>query len=143
MTAKEYLSQTWMIEQNIKSRLKEIDYWRKMADSISAPDLEEHYNPNKAEEASYVHCLEMIDMIQEEVGAKTAEMLELRNQINRTIDTLDDYTEQMLLRLRYIEHMSFKDIGRIMHLSERSVFRIHERALKKDKIFLKVGSKWQ
>ena len=47
MTVKEYLNQAYLLDQRIHSYTIECDELREMAQSISSPGFEEHYNASK------------------------------------------------------------------------------------------------
>ena len=47
MTVKEYLGQAYLLNQRIKSDTIELEELRIMAQTISSPGFEEHYNATK------------------------------------------------------------------------------------------------
>lgn len=55
---------------------------------------------------------------------------ELVSQIERAINGVTDPTEQLLLRLRYIDGWSWTKISFAIHYSLAQTKRIHEKALK-------------
>ena len=59
MTVKEYLRQAYLLDQRIKSYSIECDELRQMAQSISSPGFEEHYNASKNTDAPYIRTLEL------------------------------------------------------------------------------------
>ena len=68
-------------------------------------------------------------VIQRDIEKKVAVLISLREEINEQIDLLDSSEEQMLLRYRYIDGLTWDEIERMMNVSERTVFRIHGNAL--------------
>ena len=117
------------MEKAISYKMREIDYWREMAKSMSAHGMEEHYNPNRPQDAPFTHCFEMIEEIQREIDEKTAELITLRREIDARIGLLNKLEEQLVLRYRYLEKLDWRQIERLTHISRSSLFKIHGEAL--------------
>ena len=60
MTAKEYLSQAYRLDQRIDSNIAEITRLREMACGISSPSWEEKVQTSRNTDAPFVRCLEKI-----------------------------------------------------------------------------------
>lgn len=132
MTAKEYLSQARYLDEIINSRMRELEYWKRLAGSISGTRLDGMpHNPNHPTEATFARCMDKIDEIEREINARVSEMVELRGEINAAIDAMGYSREQLLLRCRYLDGLPWEDICSVMKVSPRSVHRIHETALEK------------
>ena len=129
MTAKEYLMQAKYLEDMIKYRQRDLEYWRDMTGSISSPSLEPHYNPNRNIEAPFIRVIEKIDELERDIVAKMAKLVELKLKINTAIDNLPNSDEKMVLTYRYMEHMKGADIQHIMHISRSTYDRYHKAAL--------------
>ena len=74
MTAKEYLSQAYRLDQRINSNIEEVTMLREMASSISSPSWGEKVQTSRSTEAPFVRSLEKI--------------MDLEDTINKEIDTL-------------------------------------------------------
>ena len=130
MTAKDYLKQARRLDAMIHSRLREIDYWKDLSSGVSSVNYDGMpHNPNRPTEAPFVRCVEKISDIQRDIEKKVAVLISLREEINEQIDLLDSVEEQMLLRYRYIDGLTWDEIERLMNVSERTAFRIHGNAL--------------
>ena len=130
MTAKEYLNQARHLDALINCRLREIDYWKDLSGSVSGMKLDGMpHSPNRPTEAPFVRCLEKIDEIQRDVAQKVELLVAIRDKINTAIDKLADRDEQMVLRYRYLDNLSWTEISMMMNVSERTVYRIHGAAL--------------
>ena len=130
MTAKEYLNQARHLDALINCRLREIDYWKDLSGSISGMKFDGMpHSPNRPTEAPFVRCLEKIDEIQRDVAQKVELLVAIRDKINTAIDKLADRDEQMVLRYRYLDNLSWTEISMMMNVSERTVYRIHGTAL--------------
>ena len=131
MTAKEYLSKVKRLDEAINCRLRELEYWRDLSCRLSGGSFDENYDPNPPTEAPFTRCLEKIDEIERDVNAKVDTLVDLRRAVNRAIDAMDNRDEQILLRCRYLDGLSWEDICRIMNISLRTVHRLHSAALEK------------
>ena len=130
MTAKEYLNQARHLDALINCRLREIDYWKDLSGSVSGMRFDGMpHSPNRPTEAPFVRCLEKIDEIQRDVAQKVELLVAIRDKINTAIDKLADRDEQMVLRYRYLDNLSWTEISMMMNVSERTVYRIHGTAL--------------
>lgn len=129
MTAKEYLKQAAKLDALINCRMRELEYWRGLADGVSGCNFQPHYNPNSPTEAPFVRCIEKIDEIEREIDAKIDALVDLKREIGAAIDRLESSDEQLLLRYRYFENRSWEEIGTLLHVSYRTVHRIHGSAL--------------
>lgn len=129
MTAKEYLRQALRLDAMIESRLRELDYWRGLSTSVGGCRLEPNYNPNHPKEAPFVRCLYKIDEIERDINEKISHLVDLKMEIGNAIDKMDNPDEQLLLRYRYLEKRGWDEIASLLHVSERTVHRIHGTAL--------------
>lgn len=129
MTAKEYLSHAKQLDEIINCRLHELEYWRNLSRSTSSSTFEEHRNSNRSTEAPFVRCLEKIDEIERDINHRVCELVDMRTEINKAIDALEDFGEQLVLRCRYLDNLTWEAICKIMGVSLRTVHRIHRAAL--------------
>ena len=70
-----------------------------------------------------------MDEIQREIDENIVCLVALRKKVNFAIDMLDSKEEQLLLRCRYMDNMSWEEIGKMMNVSIRTVHRFHSSAL--------------
>lgn len=129
MTAKEYLSQVKRLDESINCRLRELEYWRVLSCRLSDSGFDEHHDPNRSTEAPFVRCLEKIDEIERDVNVRIDKLVDLRRAVNKAIDAMGNSDEQVLLRCRYLDGLSWADICQIMNVSLRTVYRLHSTAL--------------
>ena len=130
MTAEEYLSQARRLDETINSQMRELEYWRKMAASLSGMKFDGMpHSPNRSTDAPFVRCIEKIDEIQRSVGEKTERLISLREEIMSRIEMLESSEERLLLRYRYIDGLPWREIERVMGISKTTAHRIRASAL--------------
>ncbi|MCD7722731.1 MAG: DUF1492 domain-containing protein [Clostridiales bacterium] len=127
--AKAYLSQAFLLDQCINSNIAELSKLRLMSQSISSQGCDEHYNATVNTQAPFVKQIEKIMLLEETINNEIDRLVDLKTQIRQTIDALPDINERMVLRYRYIEQMSFEQIGFEMCAVTRTVRRWHANAL--------------
>lgn len=129
MTPKEYLKQSYRLDQKINSDIAEAARLREMASSIGSPGFEEHYNPNRPTEASFVRCLERVWELEQKINAEIDKLVNLKEQIRTVIDRVENPDEQLVLRYRYIHNWTWEQIGDALFADESTIRRWHGRAL--------------
>lgn len=129
MTAKEYLSQGYRLEQRIKLAKMEIRELEELIGFPGSPGFEEHFNPNRQSDAPFVKTLMKIMKMQEKVNDELSQLLELKKELKYVINQVSDKDEQLVLSYRYIYSWSWSQIGDEMYADERTVRRWHNKAL--------------
>ena len=131
MTVKEYLRQVYLLDQRIKSYSIECEELREMAQSISSPGFEEHYNASKNTDAPYVHTLEKLWDMEEKALCDQAVLVKLKEQISTVIMQVDKSEQQAVLRFRYIHNYSWPMIADELGVDRVTVQRWHNKAVAK------------
>lgn len=129
MTAKEFLRQAYRLDHRIHSDMAELERLREMASSVGSPGMEEHHNPNRLTEASFIRNLEKIWELQEKINQEIDRFVDLKEQIRNVIVTATNTDEQMVLRYRYIHNMTWEQIGDELHADRTTVYRWHNQGL--------------
>ena len=134
MTAKEYLSQAYRLDQRINSNIEEISRLREMVCSISSPSWEEKVQTSRHTDASFVRCLEKIMDLEKVVNGEIDTLVDLKRQIRTTIESVPNTDEQLVLRYRYIHNCTWEQIGNELNADARTIRRWHGDALQKVKV---------
>ncbi len=135
MDAKEYLKQAYYLDRRIESDLLEKASLRRLVLSVPAASLSEHHNPNHPTEAPFTRTLQRIWEMEQQIDDEVDALVDLKEEIRRTIDLVDDEECRLLLRHRYIHFEKWDDIAEVLGKSRRRVLDVHKEALEKvDKI---------
>lgn len=130
MTTEQFLDQTNLLEEQIKFDLDQIKTWRELSVSVRSIAFDDHgHNPNAPDQASFVNLLELIDEREEKIKNELAELIRLKDEITAAIETVPNKEKQLVLKYRYIDHMSWRRIARRMHADDRTVRRWHDEAI--------------
>lgn len=126
---KRYLSQYRYIRDEIADLLQDIEEWRTIAEKTTAS-----YNASPSGGGSADKLTNVVAKIIE-IKDKCAEHLErmeqVRRNIEKAIEEVDDVELKRILRRRYIRGWSFPRIADDMGYSERQILRLHGTALQK------------
>lgn len=134
MTVKEYLGQAYLLDHRIKSDTMELEEIRLMAQTISSPGFEEHYNASKNTDAPYIKTLEKMFDMESKIMKEINTLVELKNQIREVISQIEKPEYQMILKYRYIHNMTWPTIGDKLCADGRTVQRWHNKAIAKIKL---------
>ena len=134
MTVKEYLGQAYLLDKRIKSDTMELEELRLMAQTISSPGFEEHYNASKNTDAPYIKTLEKMFDMESKIMTEMNLLLELKEQIRDVISQVEKPEHQMIMRYRYIHNLSWYKIGDKLCADITTVQRWHNKAIAKIKL---------
>lgn len=71
-----------------------------------------------------------LDELLEELKDQMEEKIRIRREISAKIEEMEDESESLLLRLRYIHEMKWEQVAEKMEYSLKQTHRIHGNALK-------------
>ncbi len=72
---------------------------------------------------------EKIDQLMETLKKRIAKRMQVRREILQTIEMLEDETEKLILKCRYIHFNTWEETADKSFVSIRTVYRIHGQAL--------------
>ena len=128
MTAKEYLSQARTLDMRIKSKLQQIESLNELATSCTITYSDMPRNPNHGGSKVERAVLKIIEL-QESLKKDVEDLVELKEQIMATIQSVADGELQTLLEKRYLCFLSWEKIAVEMHYSIQHIYRMHDTAL--------------
>lgn len=131
MTAKEFLSMGWKIEQRIERRIEERERLTARLTAGRASNLTGmprggHYDWTDA-------AAKLADM-DARIGAEIGELCRLKREISEAIDAVGERRFRDVLEMRYRNYYSWDRIAEAMHYEKRHVFRLHGEALQRVKV---------
>lgn len=124
---KEFLQRYRAAEREEERLGREIGRWFSRAEQMTAG-----YGPapvGGGDSRSLERAMEHIDELTRELTRRRDELTALRRQTGAAIDALPDPRLRELLRLRYIEGLTWERIAEKMGLSRQWVWKLHGNAL--------------
>ena len=128
MTPHEYL-QRYLDARNealeIEYRIEALVKQYAMPSAIEYSDMPKAQN-TEHDLSDYIVKLEELT---QELHKKREECLGIMSDINDRVETMEYATERSVLRYRYIHGMKIETIADVMHMTERNVYYIRDKAL--------------
>jgi len=129
VTAKEYLSQAYRIDQRINSKLEQVASLRELAKKATATLSDVPHNPNKNIHSMEGIIVKIIDL-ENDINQDIDNLVDLKRGVVASIKAIENPEYQSLLELRYLSFKTWEQIAVDMGYSLQYAFRLHERALK-------------
>ena len=130
MTAKEYLSQAFHIDQRISSKLSQVMRLREAATSCTAT-LSDMPRPDSPSRQQMTDTICKIVDLEREINEDIARLVDLKAEARRAINAVSDPDQQLILELRYLCYKPWNEIMTELGYSEPTIYRLHGEALKK------------
>ena len=134
MTAKQYLRQAYRLNELINSDIRELERLKEMSKSISTPNLTGMPSGGRKQEAPFVDALVRIAELENVINAEIDRYVAVKMEIREAINRVSDNNQRLILRLRYIQFLSWDEVAAGAGLSLKHVYRIHDRALRNVRI---------
>lgn len=136
MTKKQYLRQGYKIRMSIKSEEEVLKELGENLDGLQAIKLAEKVQggPTK-DDTQFIEKVDKIIRIEQEIYKKIAELKAFQAKLYQEIELLEDLTEQVLMRSRYILNLTWEEIAERIGYSVMQTHRIHKKALENFKFF--------
>ncbi len=125
MTAKEYLDQYRILDEDINCKLGQVAELRAMAEKTSPSSA----SSNSGTSDRVGKTVAKIVDLEIEINDKIDELLKFRNEIQFQIAAIGDPVYKLILEERYINGYSFERISRHLNYSRVHVCRLHGKAL--------------
>ena len=130
MQVKQYLRQAYRLNELIEGNKKELEELKLMSTTIPSIDYSKDVvQTSKEADASFTKIIHKALELERLIHEDTEKMICLKIEIRKTIDSVQDNEEKLLLRLRYLNFMQWDDVCDIMNISPRTAHRIHGSAL--------------
>lgn len=128
MTAKEYLSRAYRIDQRINTKLMRISELRALAQKCTVA-----YGGERVSRTRNVASLEdsvmKIMEAEKELDAQIDLLVDTKKEIESVIERVPDADCRLLLEMRYLAMKCWIDVAAEMNVCRAYVHRLHEKAL--------------
>ncbi len=128
MTAKEYLSQAYRLDQRINSKIEQVASLNELATKCTSTLTGMPRNPNRASSTMADAVAKIIDL-QSEINRDIDRLVDLKREIVTVIKAIKNPEYQTLLEKRYLCFLTWEKIAVDMGYDLRWLYRIHKRAL--------------
>ncbi len=139
MTAKEYLSQAYKIDNDINSKLEQVASLRDLATKATTTMSDMPGSPNRNIHKMENAIIKIVDL-EDEINSDINELISLKADITHMIKRVTNRQERTILEKRYLCFDTWEQISVDMNYSIQHTFRLHDKALREIDEFLKVES---
>ncbi|QNO13348.1 DUF1492 domain-containing protein [Alkalicella caledoniensis] len=133
MNAKEYLSQAIWLDQMIDSKLEQLATLKSLSMKVTTSFTQEKISGGSFEKSRMENTIVKVIDLEHEINADIDRLVELKKDIQETINKIDDLNYQLLLEMRYLCGKNWEEIALAMGYDRSTVFRIHGKAIKEVK----------
>ena len=135
MDVETYLKQGRLLDQRINYHLRKLSELRQTAYMISSPQISGCKVQNShTGEAPFEKALERIEAMEERINQEIDLLVALKEQIEGVIRELDNEEYQMVLIYKYLEGLSWGQIGDLLHIGKNTAIRWNLNALSQIKM---------
>jgi DNA-directed RNA polymerase specialized sigma subunit len=128
MTAKEYLSQAYRLDQRINSKLEQVASLNELATKCTHTITGMPRSPGHGTSTMADAVAKIVDL-QAEINRDIDSLVDLKREIVGVIKAVDNTECQTLLELRYLCFKSWEQIAVDMGYNVRHVYRLHDVAV--------------
>ena len=129
MTAKEYLSQAFYLNRQIKAKEKRLEWLREIAPGPSMRFSQEEKSKGDPRSSLVEEAALKVVELEEEIASDILELVRVMKEIASTISRVDSMECRTILEMRYLSFMEWDEIISRMGYSRSYVFRLHGEAL--------------
>ena len=128
MTARDYLSQAYRLDQRINSKLEQVESLNALATKVSSTLTGMPKNPNSAT-STMADTVTKIIALQAEINNDIERLVDLKREMVAVIKAVLNTERQTLLELRYLCFKTWEQIAVEMNYTVRNVHLLHKEAL--------------
>jgi DNA-directed RNA polymerase specialized sigma subunit len=128
LSAKEYLSQAFRIDQRINAKLEQVENLRCRSTKTTATLSDTSVMYTRDAHSADGIIVKLIDL-ENEINADIDRLVDLKRDIYEVFRSIHDPELQLLLELRYLCYKNWSEISVALDLDDRYVYKLHGRAL--------------
>ena len=130
MKVETYLMQGRLLDQRINYHLKKLAELRKAACHLSVPTIgRDRVQHSHSGDAPFVRALIHVEEMEEQINREIDMLVALKQQIMDVIGQVDSNELQMVLIYKYLEGMTYEEIGALLGAEKTTIKRWHEKAI--------------
>ena len=130
MTTKQYLNQARYLDERINTKIDQVKSLHDLATKATSTLSDMPGSPTRNTH-SMENIIVKILMLENAINTDIECLVNLRNEINNTINAVDDDDCRLLLEKRYIGMEKWEDIAFELSMGMDNVFKLHKKALGK------------
>ena len=129
MTVKEYLSQAFYMNRQIKAKERRLEWLRESVPGPSMRFSQEEKSKGDPRSSLVENAALKVVELEAEIASDILELVRVMKEIASTISRVDSMECRTILEMRYLSFMEWDEIISRMGYSRSYVFRLHGEAL--------------
>ena len=128
MTARDFLSQAYRLDQQINCKIEQLSTLNDLSTKATSTLSGMPHNPNKATSTLENVITKIIDL-QKEINDDIDRLVDLKSEITKVIRSIENVDQRFILEKRYLCWASWPEIAVEMNVSNRRLYYLHDLAL--------------
>ena len=129
MRNKEYLSQAYYLDRQIKAKEKRLEWLRELVPGPTARYSEEARIQSDPKNSTVENAAVKVVALEEEIAADILRLVDVVRSIEKVIHNVDSIEHRTILEMRYLSFLSWEQITEKMGYGTNTVFRKHREAI--------------
>ncbi len=129
MNALEFLSQAYLLEQQVECKLAQIELLKSLASCMSGKPTDQEPVKHTRNVCKMEETVLKIMEAERELDAQIDELVDTKMEIARVISQIRNVTYRLIMEKRYLTFNRFEEIAVDLHYCIRTVQRMHAKAL--------------
>lgn len=131
MTSKEYLSQAFYLNRQIRAKQKRLEWLRDIAPGPTVRFTDELRGPGNPRNSLVENAAMKVVELEEEIASDIMRLVEITKDIESRIRLVDSVECRTILEMRYLAFMSWDEITSRMGYGSNWVYQKHREALRR------------
>lgn len=130
MTEREFLQQVFNAYKDVNSKLEQMARLQSLATRTTTVMHSTPCGSRTALSSRIEQAILAMEGQSEHLADEIQKLLDVRREVADAIALVADPSERRILEYRYLAFLSWKEISHAMKMGLRTVYRLHERAVK-------------
>lgn len=128
MTARDFLSQAYRLDQRINCKIEQLSTLNDLATKATSTLTGMPHNPNKATSTLENAITKIVDL-QKEINDDIDHLVDVKAEITKVIKSVENVDQRFILEKRYLCWASWPEIAVELNVSNRRLYYLHDLAL--------------
>ena len=128
MTTKEFLSQAFILDKQMQTKRRRLEWLKNHASYVST-NLGEAVQSSPSHRSAVEEAVVKIISLEEEIANDITRIIQLKKDIASAIRSVNNIECETLLEMRYLTFMRWEEIAAQLNYSRDYIYHLHRKAL--------------
>ena len=125
-----WLKRYTYLDREISRKVVELGTWRNRLLNPNMTARPKEVVVQGGQTADPTQIVDRLVDLEAEINAEITQLIEIKRDIERAVDTVEDHRLQLLLRYRYLDGMTWEHVAVAMDVTWQHIHKLHVLALK-------------